>query len=222
MKPFLPGDEFPIELLAAYVDGELDEAFCAHVEAWLTEHPEAHTVLFEQREMSRANNEFWNTVEPPMPSAEQWDRIYDRIANRLARPVMPIRARRRTAWYLAPIFAIAGMAAALLIVVTINNSGPKGLKSLTSHTGVAALDEDSEGVYRVATADDVEIFQLSEEASSLIVVGRHPMVDTPLVLATAADLEIFNLGPDDQGRMPNVELTAGPHAPMLVAQTPRQ
>jgi hypothetical protein len=222
MKPFQPGDEYPIELLAAYADGELDEAVCAQVEAWLADHPEAQTDLFEQRELSPANVEFWNEVEPPMPSAEQWDRVYDRVANRLVRPAMPVRSRRRMAWYLVPAFSMAGLAAALLFVVTLNNGATKGLRSLASHSSVAAFDEEDESIYRIATADDVEIFQLPEEASSLIVVGRHPMSDTPLVLAATTDLEIFSLGPDDQGRMPNVELTAGANAPMLVAQTPRQ
>ena len=114
------------------------------------------------------------------------------------------------------------MAATLLVVVAMTQHAPKLVKTLPS-TVVAVNDAvDDEAVYRIATADDVEIIQLPEEASSLIVVGRHPMMDTPILLAATSDLDIFSLGPDDEGHMPNVELIAGPNAPMLVAQTPRR
>lgn len=222
MKSFRPSDEMPIELLAAYVDGELSDDRCAEVEAWLAEHPEAHTDLFEQREMSRENKEFWDAVEPPMPSETAWDRAYNQIQNRLIKPAMPVRARRRTSWYLAPVFALAGMAATLLVVVAMTQNAPNLVKSVPSIAMTANDGDDNEEVYRLATADDVEIIQLPEEASSLIVVGQHPMLDTPILLATTSDLDIFSLGPDDDGHMPNVELIAGPNAPMLVAQTPRR
>jgi anti-sigma factor RsiW len=223
MRPLEPRDDLPMEILAAYVDGELNSATRARVESWLAEHPEAHSELFEQREMSLANQELWDAAGPPMPSAARWDRTYSEIERRLVNPVMPVRARRRTVTYLAPVFALTGIVAVLLVVVSMiaYTPGPHLVKSFTG-PAAQAFDDDDEGIYRIATADDVEIIQLPEEASSLIVVGRHPMDDTPLVLATTSDLDIFNLGPDDQGHMPNVELIAGPNAPMLVAQTPRR
>ena len=217
-----PDDEMPVELLAAYADGELDVAGCARVEAWLVEHPEAQTDLFEQRELCRSNSEFWDAVEPPMPSPEQWDVAFRRIENRLAPSPMPVRSRRRTAWYLAPALALAGLAAALLVVVIGNTPNQVRNGNGSSVAAPNTIEDDEDGVYRVATADDVELIQLPEEASSLIVVGRHPMADTPLVLATTTDVDIFNLGPDDQGRMPHVEMIAGPNTPMVVVQSPRR
>ncbi len=136
---------------------------------------------------------------------------------------MPARPRKRITWYLAPFAAISGLAAVLLIfVAALNRDGRTVVRNQPSQATPVAIDDDEDAVFKVATADDVEIIQLPEEASDLIVVGRHPMSDTPLVLASTADVDIFNLGPDDQGRMPSVELIAGPNTPMVVAQPPRR
>lgn len=216
-----PDNEIPIELLAAYVDGELNGTACAQVEAWLAEHPEAYAILEDQREFCRKNADFWNLVETTEPANRQWQEVYRTIENRVI-PPMTAKARRRTAWYLAPALAMSGLAAAvLLFVVSVNPRLPVGGSGSSPLSVAPAVNEDDE-VFQVATADDVELIQLPEEASSLIVVGRHPMADTPLVLATTPDVDIYNLGPDDQGRMPHVEMIAGPNAAILVAQSPRQ
>lgn len=218
-----PDDEMPIELLAAYVDGELDVAACARVEACIAEHPEAYADLLEQRALSPQNEELWDAVAPPMPCAEKWEITYSRIENRLIRPAMPARTRHRTARYLAPAIALAGLAVAVLVIVI--GLGRDSFKVTSSHHPLAvapSADDDDEGVFRIATADDVQLIQLPEEASDLIVVGRHPVLDTPLLLASTSDVDIHNLGPDDQGRMPFVEMIAGPNIPMVVAQTVRR
>ena len=222
MNPISPRDEMPIELLAAYADGELDEATCARVEAWLADHPEAYTDLDDQRDFSPTNHDLWVKSEPPMPSNQLWRQTYQLIENRLICPVKAAQSRRRTVWYIAPALAMAGLAAGLLLfVVGINQRLPNRVPT-DSSVSVAPFESDEDEVFRIATADDVEFIQLPEDASSLIVVGRHPMADTPLVLATTPDVDIYNLGPDDQGRMPFVDMIAGPNAAMVVAQSPRR
>lgn len=218
MNPIQPADDLPIHLLAAYVDGELNERDCARLEAWLVEHPEFRTELFEQSQLSAANAEFREAIQPPMPKASQWDRAFIHIENQLSNRAMANRQRLRANRFWSPVLALAGLAATLLVSVLLLESDPVGVKSVTSVRVLAANDE-ADLIYPVATADDVEIIQLPEVTSSMIVVGRHPALDTPIVLASSSDLDIFNLGPDDQGRMPRVDFGADSNAPMLVAQS---
>lgn len=224
MTPFQPDDDLFIEWLAAYVDGELDDARCAQVEAWLKDHPEALADLDYQREFSRNNEELMQAIEPPMPSASEWRAVYGRIENKLAPRPSTRRTRSRPSWYAAPLLAMAGMTFALLIAVA--TIGQKGsvltVRSVTPAAPTVASVDDDNTAFEFATADDVEILQLPEEAADLIVVGRHPMLDNPLVLASTSDLDILNLGPDDQGLMPHVDMIPGPNVPMLVAQPLRR
>jgi hypothetical protein len=52
------------ELLAAYIDGELDPATAARVEAWLLTDPHACELLDEQYLLSPSHREFWRAVTP--------------------------------------------------------------------------------------------------------------------------------------------------------------
>jgi anti-sigma factor RsiW len=61
------------ELLAAYIDGELDPATAARVEAWLLTDPHACELLDEQYLLSPSHREFWRAVSPPEPSTARWN-----------------------------------------------------------------------------------------------------------------------------------------------------
>src|SRR5438552_5519183 len=78
---------FP-ELLAAYVDGELDAAGRAQVETWLAAHPDAYAEVENQRKLSRKNGKLWHFSAPPSPGERSWTRLFQRMHTALTnRPV---------------------------------------------------------------------------------------------------------------------------------------
>lgn len=217
-------DESPLtiapELLAAYADGELDAVTRLRVERYLADHPEAAGELQDQEHLSRVNDEYWRLVSPPMPTKQQWDDALERIAK--AVPAAPIVWRPLR--FVGPAAALIGMAAALLIaVVAIDRNRPHA----TNHPPVfvdkhqpghlTSVNEEEDFLYEVARADDVEIIQLPEAAAALVVVGRHPIADVPVILASAGELQVLNYGPDDQGNLPDLDSTLGPDAPIMWA-----
>ena len=215
-----PINSMPHEWLAAYADGQLDAATRQQVECWLAEHPEALGELEIQEGLSPANLDYWDSVAPAMPSGAQWNRALSHIAD----AVMPKIARPSTYRSSRVVLAIAGAAAAMFIAVLAIDRQRAG-----SHRNQSAFPDetaarpaiyeidDEDLVFRVATADDVELIQLPESAAPYVVVGRHPMADVPLLLASASDLQLLNYGPDDQGNLPDIETTLGPDASMLWA-----
>ncbi|MCE9533974.1 MAG: hypothetical protein K8T89_23055 [Planctomycetes bacterium] len=226
MNDSSPNDRISPEWLAAYVDGELDGPAAIQVECWLRDHPEALTELFDQQSLSAANEEFVRGTTPPMPSQENWNRVFSGIEQSIA----PASAHRtRTEWpraFLAPALVLAGLAFALLIAVFLVNRDrqPNALRDLARHDaeprpGVLPNfgDDLEELIFQVATTDDVELIVLPEAAVNLVVVGRHPMADVPLLLASAADLQVLNYGPDEQGNLPDLNTTTGPDASMFWA-----
>jgi hypothetical protein len=52
----------------------------------------------------------------------------------------------------------------------------------------------------MAQEEDVRIVSLPEEAADLLIVGRHPLDDSVVVLAGREELAVHNMGVDPAGR----------------------
>jgi anti-sigma factor RsiW len=219
MNDQIPSRPIPPEWLAAYVDGELDAAARKQVEAWLADHPEALAEIQDQESLSPANVEYWSAVAPPLPSAQEWDDTLSRVAAATTgiSPVVVKRVRSRR----AAVAALVGLAAAVLAALVVFDRRPsrnQPVPATVAQESPAGPEQDQDDpVYQVASVDDVELIQLPEAAAALVVVGRHPMADVPLLLASAADVQVFNFGPDNAGNFPDIGTTLGPDASMLWA-----
>jgi anti-sigma factor RsiW len=197
---------FP-ELLAAYADGELDAAARARVETWLAEHPEARAELETQRRLSRRNQRLWQASAGPAPSETSWARLFEKVQGALPTPVGPVSpaARgRRILRFAAPVLAAA--AAAVLGVLLLKSPTNPG----------AATDPADEQPLAVATDGDIEIVSIQEADTDRLVVGVPPLRD-PIKLASANDVELVKVEKDTDGMMPQVQMNAGPNAPMIIA-----
>jgi hypothetical protein len=70
----------------------------------------------------------------------------------------------------------------------------------------------------MASADEVQIISLPEEAAHLLVVGEHPLRGQAVVLAKADEIEFLGIGTDLAGRFPELPTDVAPDdAPMIWA-----
>src|SRR5947209_6423984 len=90
-----PGRRPTPEEVAAFVDGELDAAAGARVEAWLGQDPERAAEADAWRRLAC----LWGETAPPDPGPAAWDRTRERIeADLPARVPARPRASRRPVW----------------------------------------------------------------------------------------------------------------------------
>ena len=207
---------FALELLAAYVDGELDRTTRECVERWLAERPEALSELLDQERLSPANEDYWQRVSPPAPSVEKWDGLLSEIEFAVkSRNRRPAGGRYR---YPRPSVAIAGIAAALMVALFLVPRQRPGTDPVGFDPKFAVLpnNDDEEFVFRLATQDDVELIQFSEAAADLLVVGKHPLQDTQVMFAKSDDFQVLNYGMDDQGEVPDYQAMIGAETPMFI------
>jgi hypothetical protein len=197
-------DDLPLELLAAYADGELGPHDRDRVERWLADHPEAREILETQESLGPGNVELWQMTGPLRPGERQWAAVRDRI--RAGTRVSPLRRWAR--W--AGSAALAATAAALLLALpsreTVNRVP----------ADVPVVEPARDEPFAMATDDDVQIVSLPESAAHLLVVGRHPLGDGPVVLATSDEVEFYGIGSDPDGRFPEVPADAGPNDATMI------
>jgi hypothetical protein len=192
---------FP-QLLAAYVDGELDEAGRARVEAFLADHPEARADLDELKRLSRGNRKLWQASAGPSPSEASWARLFARVQQALTAPPRPAAAGTAP----APAAArpprvrrlpalLAAAAFVLLAFALLRPNAPTDTRPVP----------DVEEPWAVATADDVDIVSIRGADTDLLVIGRPPLpADTQIVLATPNDVAFEKVAPDTDGMMPQM------------------
>jgi anti-sigma factor RsiW len=215
-------DGLPLELLAAYVDGELDPALRERVERWLAQHPEAFAEQMEQESLSPANEEYWQSVAPPQPGRTAWERAFAGIEAALMPVARPVSVRGRRLKFFVTATALASMAAALMIAIwAIDRTRPIARQPQPA-TVVVVPDDDEDFIFHVARAEDVELIRVPEDAADLLVVGKHPLADDPLVLVTSSDFQVLNYGLDDQGEVPDYQTMIGSNTPMFVAPPRRK
>lgn len=204
-------DEPDRRLLAGYADGELDGVTRARIERWLDANPDAIADLHDQEELSVHNDEYWQAVAPPMPTEREWRQTLGAITAAVDHPVPSHH-------WLGRAFAMTAAASVLIVAILALDRQRSSVPNLLEEMAVlpAILSDDSEDlIFRVATADDVELIQLPEAAADLVVVGRHPITDIPLLLAAAGDVQLLNYGPDDQGNLPDIDAAQGDDISLL-------
>jgi len=167
--------------LAAYVDGELEEAERARVEAWLDRHPELRSEVEGQRRL-----EDWYADQPvPAPDDDAWDRTLREVEARLQSAGSPDRPVRR----LAPIVAAAAVIFALL--------GFAAYRLLEKPGG-----RDTPGALAVVAPDDVVIDDMDPRDVAALVVGQpmHTFALMPgevMAVATAEEVVIISMDAAD-------------------------
>jgi anti-sigma factor RsiW len=198
-----PPREPRLELLAAFVDHELDEATQAHVEAWLADRPEARDEVRGQREVGRLVRE----LGPPEPSDAAWAATLAALERRLA--AGPVRNRPR--WPVPLGVLAASVAAGLLLAVFALPH--RAVRPTPGAVPLVALP--------VAGDADIEIVSMDDADRAALVVG-HPPVPGVMVLAAAGDIDLEHVDADEDGRLPHhFGMTEGPSAPMIVAPLAR-
>ncbi|HSQ56388.1 MAG TPA: zf-HC2 domain-containing protein [Gemmata sp.] len=236
-------DRFPLELLAAYADGELGAEDRTRVERWLAAHPAAIKELQTQREFSPANGALWDRAEPPEPSTAAWASVHAGIASAL-RPSTPSAHGdrwRRPAWVVAGVLA-AGVAAALAwIAFTPENPlperpapdnrpiarnpsssgpelgpGPRVVQAVAPRGPIAGY-----AVLPIATDEDVVLERVPRTRRDWLLVGRDPL-PTLVMLATSEEVELVEVAPNDLWPKGMPKMTTEPgDTPMLYATKPR-
>jgi anti-sigma factor RsiW len=201
-------DDLPPELLAAYSDGELGPHARDRVEQWLADHPEARELLDAQESLRPGNGELWQLANPPTPSEREWAAVREGI--RAGTRVSPVR---RWLPRLGVAVILATAASLLLALPTGNDSEVPKLPNVPQAVPVVH-DEP----FAMAADDDVQIVSLPESAAHLLIVGKHPLGDTQVVLAKSDEVEFYGIGSDPDGRFPLMPLDPAPDdAPMIWA-----
>jgi len=230
-------DDFPLEYLAAYADGELDAEAHAAVERWLSDHPEALDSLNSQREFGPGNASLWERAEPPAPSDASWATVRHAIESRLAPSTPTPTARRRIAsWVLGGLAtAIAASVAWVAFGPTPppqNNENGKAVLIAKSLPDVAPApraiviaqkpDPLAEfAVLPMATEAEVILDRVPDTRTGWLPIGRHPLGDT-LLLATVDELDYQEVDLSPIWPAGGQKLTSAPgHAPMIFAAKPR-
>lgn len=226
-----PPNDCPRELLAAYVDGELDAVARAAVERWLADHPKALNELQTQRDLSPANAALWERAEPPEPSAAEWGIVRRAIEHRLTAPV-PARRWRAGLWTVAGL-ATAGAAAAVAWAAFGPVNPPPGddpalreqvqmpLVAPAPHAVAEVVpprtDDPLVGLdtLAMATDDDVILDRVPEFPSGWLPVGRHPLQGI-LTLASEEELRVAEFAPSSAWPLGGPKMTTAPgDAPMI-------
>jgi hypothetical protein len=234
-------DGFPRELLAAYVDGELDAAGRAAVERWLADHPEASAEVEAQRELSPANVPLWERAEPPEPSLLAWANVRRGIEEELTTPgSIPMRPGRwRVAAWTVGGLLTAGVAAAVAwvaftpIVPPPIPEQPVEVARAPANAGpeIAPLPRDVTSpppelvagfaVLPMASDDDVILERVPETHTGWLPVGEPPFSGL-LVLASEEEVHLEEVDPSPAWPTGGPKMTTAPgDAPMIFAAKPR-
>jgi hypothetical protein len=228
-----PPNDCPRELLAAYVDGELDTPTRARVDRWLAEHPEALEELQAQRDLSPANAALWERAEPPEPLEAEWTVVRRGIEDKLTAP-LPARRWRAGIWALTGL--AAGVAAALAWVAfnPVNPPPPKDdfpprelvrtpPAAPAPHEVARAITPRADdplaelAMLPIATDEDVILDRVPEFPAGWLPVGRHPL-EGVLTLAAQDELLVSEFAPSPAWPVGGPKMTTAPgDAPMIYA-----
>jgi hypothetical protein len=211
----------------AYLDGELSEDACAHVEAWLAEDSAARAELDAQRLLREAFEE----TAPDEPDAESWARALAGIGAALEKA--PPALRSRFAWYAAGWVTAAAVliAAAWIGASRLAGPGPRpdipvaeGADSesleVVSEQDVAIDDMDPLDVrclargkvpaglpaellagapFEVACDEEVEVIAMDGGDVSALVVCEPPVAG-PLDMARRGEIRVDRIEPMRKGK----------------------
>ena len=202
------------DVLAAYVDGELDPAARAVVERWLAAHPQMMDEVQAQRQFSPDNWPLWQQVEPPFPKEAAWDAVREAVHRGLDSPPMPAPVRERIARRRTGVFLAGGVAvvvAALGFIAILGNPfTPSHQSDLPEFVPNDLLTEYA--VLPLATDADLDIDRIAGSSQGLI-VG-----DPPLALASEGDIQLAEVEPHPAWPGGSPKMTTAPgDMPMIFA-----
>jgi anti-sigma factor RsiW len=186
------------EMLAAYVDGELEPCQRDAVEAWLARHPEACADVLAQRQLVK----LYESTRPPEPDADTWSVALAGIQAQV--PWGPRVERKRRLSLRRLVALVAAAAAAAIIAALLLRPAPPGPDS--TETDVAEP-------WPVVSDGDVIITRIAEADRESVVVGDLP-ISAPLLLADHGDINQVELTPD-QGMNPQYHPD---RAPMVISE----
>ena len=201
------------QLLAAYVDNELDDAARGTLEQRLRSDPTLANELDGQRRFSPENVSLWNTVGPPPPSERDWNDVRARIEHAL----LPTggAARRRwqpwqNRWFRRGILAAAAAvvpSAAAAAVVLISLLAQRPTNPLEIVTPLPDVESNT-GVFSIVQPNDVEIVSVRPADSKHLVVGQSPL-NEDVALAAATEIQLESVQPARDGPIPEVSMGGG-------------
>jgi hypothetical protein len=189
------------EILAAYMDGELDPSLGAAVQSWLAEHPEAQTEIEAQRRLV----ELFLSTSPSEPREDAWQAALAEIQARLS-PHKTIRhsSRRVLRW-------LSGLAATAALVAVVVFATMRPTPEQRNPNGEGTV---SGPPFPVATDDDVAINSIEDSDLDALVVGTLP-VRAPLALLNHDEVQVEHVIPD-QGM--NTRYVGDGPTPMILAE----
>ena len=180
------------ERLAAFLDGELDPATAARVEAWLADNAEAAEELDGQRRVLR----LWRANPPPEPGPAAWTAVLSRIEAR-----RPAARRRPRKW---PIALGLGASAAAAVFAAV----------FLTRLFQGAPPNDADAPLPVVAPGDVTIISMDARDAAGLVVAAPP-VPEPIVLAGQDDVSVMDVKSyRDDGPVPHI---GEGEVPMIVA-----
>jgi hypothetical protein len=205
------------QLLAAYADGELDEAATIRVKAWLDEHPAAYREFEGQIAFSPRRDELWDSLQPPMPTPATWAGVWERVELSLDNRANHAPKPTRRSWWkrglgIALLAVPCSAAAAVLALSLSTTPAPQPVPP--------AIEEPSPEVFEVAATNDVEILSVRDADVTSIVVGQPPLTDK-MTLVARGDVKLESLGPAGDGTIPEIQMGGPSDAPMIYAPKSR-
>ncbi|HEV3203485.1 MAG TPA: hypothetical protein VGY77_03840 [Gemmataceae bacterium] len=207
------------EMLAAYVDGELNSAGRLEVEAWIVSHPETAAEL----EALRQFKQFWQATRAFDPSEGVWAQTLENITTGLVQPKLASApgfptAAAKPAHDFSWVRGIVRWTSAAAVFV--------GLMALDSRSPRDPLSVPSMDPYPVISTEDIDILTVHAADAGRLVVGKSPLTE-PLDIAEPGDIVVVSVKPDIDGMLPYMRAPAEDrHAPMMVvplgAEIPRE
>lgn len=162
------------EQMAAYVDGELNEADCAEVESWLAICPSAAAEVESLRRLA----DLFHQTTAPVPSSAVFRETLAGIHVRLPKTLPPPRSNWR---HFAP---VAGAAAAILITV------------LLGRTFWPTKPATLKGPLHLVDTRDIDIVSMDLNDTGNLLVGG-PLLTEPLKLARPGEITLISEEPSD-------------------------
>jgi len=204
------------ECIAGYVDCELDAAASSRVEAKLQVDAASREAVEAQRAFAPSNSLLWSRVEPPAPSADEWNRVKASVIAAAVPQYAAWRTSKTRLWryLLAAIVAVpASVAAAVLLAMSIMHS-PNGANSPD------AGKEPNAEVFAVLAPHEVEIESVRNSDIPLLVVGESPF-QGGVTFVSYTDVKVGPVQPDSDGMVPQVEIGNSTSTPMIYAPLAR-
>lgn len=171
------GGEPGPELLAAYLDGELEgrddlAALRARLEDWIACHPEVRDEIQRQRRLRR----LWEQTAPEEPTAAQWRAALSSIlslasAGRARAPEAPFAETKGKA-YVQTLGLVAACLACVVLLSATFLSSPTQPWSVPSALDFYLPEDDP---FPVARSQEVEVLQVAGADTGSLPIGRLPV-----------------------------------------------